>query len=181
MLLTVVFVDAGAGCLSMFFFSSSCVQVVEAYKAVDVKERPISGPGGWWKALIQPLGLYRVSSISVFMFYTYRYFFVVRRFLFLPLFCLVSVMFFFFLFLTYFSVFLFSNMVAGGEAKRLVANVKRTQKKCGVSCVFICLLCLCACVYVCAWECCAYEQLADAPTIAHTGTDHAHVTLRFAV
>ncbi|CAM9253148.1 unnamed protein product, partial [Laminaria digitata] len=42
--------------------TANVTEVVEAYKAVDVKERPTSGPGGWWKALIQPLGLYRDTN-----------------------------------------------------------------------------------------------------------------------
>ena len=53
----------------LLLLTSVCVQVVEAYKAVDVKERPSSGPGGWWKALFQPLGLYRVSFFNLSTWY----------------------------------------------------------------------------------------------------------------
>lgn len=31
---------------------------------MDAKERPSSGPGGWWKAFFQPFGLFRVSGVS---------------------------------------------------------------------------------------------------------------------
>lgn len=36
--------------------------MIDAYKAVDARQRPESGPGGWWKAALQPLGLFRVGD-----------------------------------------------------------------------------------------------------------------------
>ena len=53
----------GFRCLTLLRISV-LVQVVEAYRAVDAKERPSSGPGGWWKAFFQPFGLFRVSGVS---------------------------------------------------------------------------------------------------------------------
>lgn len=39
--------------------------MIDAYKAVDARQRPESGPGGWWKAALQPLGLFRVGDCVV--------------------------------------------------------------------------------------------------------------------
>lgn len=41
---------------------NSLNQVVEAYRAVDKKERPSLGPGGWWKSFLHPFGLFRVRE-----------------------------------------------------------------------------------------------------------------------
>eukprot|EP00752_Nemacystus_decipiens_P005744 g5197.t1 len=42
--------------------TADVAEVVDAYRAVDEKERPSSGPGGWWKALFQPFGLFRDTN-----------------------------------------------------------------------------------------------------------------------